>query len=232
MSLFRQHKAMAAVVVALAGALTACGGSSSPAGLGAESASAILAAARSAALGANGVVISISADVAQRPEAIVLRYQDATHYEESAALPNGQRFNRLVFGSGLYVQGNPAYLAAQGASPARQAQLNDRWLMGAAPSPGATPLLTQLIDALLTPSGPVAKGTPRRLDGQPVLTVVDAQAGGTLYVAANGVHYPVEVVKVSGSTTTSTVKLTNWNTPINLSVPTSYESLALVGGRS
>ncbi|MGH9127965.1 MAG: hypothetical protein ACRDY2_03125 [Acidimicrobiales bacterium] len=219
-------------VFAVTAVASACGGGGGAGnGVASKSVSAILAASKAAGSNAGSVKVTASADKGGTRESYVLYEQDATHFDENLGVVNGQRFTRLSIGSMVYLIGNEAFLKAQGASPARQRQLNDKWVAGTNPLPSAPPKLTKLMNTLLVPSGVLTKGPTSTLDGQRVVAVVDAKAGGTLYVATTGKPYPVEVVRRTSSLN-STVKFSDWNQPVKLDPPTSYQPLSLLTGAS
>ncbi len=218
---------LGALVVVVAAVVSACGGSS-PSGLAAEPASYILAAAKAAGVAASSVKLTATADVSGTQESYALQEEDPSHYEESEARA-GQRFTKLRLGEDVYVIGNPAFLAAQGASPARQTQFNDKWLMGTVAPISAPPGLRMVMDSLLNPQGPITKGATSTVDGQSVVAVFDAKVEGTLYVATKGTPYPVELTRRSPSVT-SRIKFSDWNQPLALTPPASYHSLSLLRG--
>jgi hypothetical protein len=219
------------VTVTVAAVASACGGGGkSPSGLVGAPAPAIIAAAKAAGTAARSVKVTATADVGGTQEAYVLLLeQDSSSYEERAAV-GAQRFILLRIGEDVYVIGNPAFLAAQGASPARQTELNDQWLKGVAGQDIGPPTLAQVMDTLLNPQGPTTKGGTSTVDRQPVVAVLDPKVGGTLYVSTKGTPYPVELTKHSSSIT-STLTFGDWNQPLDLTAPASYRSLALLSGR-
>ncbi len=77
--------------------------------------------------------------------------------------------------------------------------------------------MTGLLGQVLQPTGTVMKAGTRTLDGVRVIALRDTTNRGTLYVAAKGAPYPVEVV--TGGTHPAVVRFDHWNQRITLRAP-------------
>jgi hypothetical protein len=81
---------------------------------------------------------------------------------------------------------------------------------------GLTEMQT-LLATILTPSGSVVKTGTRTLHGVSVIGLRDSTGAGTLYVAASGVPYPLELVQ-SGPHH-GVIVFGQWNRPVTLTAP-------------
>ena len=97
----------------------------------------------------------------------------------------------------VYVKGSTAFYARfAGATAARL--LQGKWLKGSAAhgplaSLAALADLDKVIDSTLGDHGPLSRAADATLDGHAAVGVTDAAGDGTLYVAATGVPYPLEI---------------------------------------
>ena len=130
--------------------------------------------------------------------------------------------------------GNAAYFTGSQAfyrhftSAAGIALLNGKWLKVPATDSrfAAFSRLTDmsaLLRQVLAPSGSVVKAGTRTLDGVRVVGLRDTTHRGTLYVAATGAPYPVEVV--TGGAHPALVKFDHWNERITLVAPSALVHL-------
>lgn len=177
-------------------ALSACGGSSDN-GVASKSPDAIV----SAALGAMSSVksVRVSGAVTSGTSQIGLDLNlVAGKGGRGQMSQGGLSFQIVGLDQFIYISaGAPFWLHFGG--PAAAQILQGRWLK--APATGnfasfaALTNLQQLLTALLTNHGTLAKGSTTTVDGRKVVAVHDTTHGGTLYVAATGSPYPIEVVK-------------------------------------
>src|SRR5262249_20923147 len=73
-----------------------------------------------------------------------------------------------------------------------------------------------LFDALLSPTGTLVRGRVTTLRGRRVVPVTDEADGGTLYVAATGPPYPVELVNRAKH---ATLVFDGIDAPVHLTAP-------------
>jgi len=81
---------------------------------------------------------------------------------------------------------------------------------------GLTDMQT-LLATILTPNGSVIKAGTRMLHGVSVIGLRDATGDGTLYVAAAGVPYPLELVQARPHR--GVIVFGQWNRPVSLNAP-------------
>jgi hypothetical protein len=180
--------------------LAACGASTTAGnGLAGKSPAQILARARAAARGA--ATVRVTGSILDRGTPISLDM-------ELVADKGGE--GRVTFGSStlelrgldgyLYVKGDEAFVDRL-AGPASGRLLRGSWLVGRANSPALRSLagltsLDGLVGGLLDDASTDAleHAGSLELDGREAIGVRDAGEGGTMYVAATGTPYPLEIV--------------------------------------
>lgn len=217
--------------------LTGCGSvSSSGNGVAAKAPAEILAAAKSAAAGAATVHVAGSILSEGQPISI-----DMELVGRNGVGDNGGKGQLTVAGLGIslididravYVKGSTAFYARfAGATAARL--LQGKWLKGSAAhgplaSLAALADLDKVIDSTLGDHGPLSRAADATLDGHAAVGVTDAARDGTLYVAATGVPYPLEIRKPGAGR----IVFDRWNKPVSLEVPANAISInQLHGGR-
>jgi len=137
----------------------------------------------------------------------------------------------------VYVNGNEAFWKHFGGSPSQAKLFAGKWIVG--PATGSsmssfTPLtrLSWILTRVLhRPSGHITVATSK-LNGKPVVALkaptTPQGGGGTLYVAATGTPYVVQV-----SSTRGTLDFDGWNQPVTITAPkgaVSYAKLQAGGG--
>ena len=132
---------------------------------------------------------------------------------------DGAAVKLVIIGQQVYLNGGTSFWKKAGGAAAAQ-QLSGRWIKGPSSEFGglANELeVDTLLKGLLNNHGGLVKGEGSTVDGHKVVSVVDHSKGGTLYVAASGKPYPIEVTS-SGS---SGGKLTfdDFNAPVALTAP-------------
>lgn len=130
-------------------------------------------------------------------------------------------FKIVRIGTRAYFQGDKAFLTHYAGATAAQLFLG-KWFEASALKgdfASFTPLtsLVQLTDSIFSGYGKLAVGPPTRVRGQPAVALVDTTKGGTLYVAATGPPYPLELVAGKGST--GTIQFQSWNKAVRLTAP-------------
>ena len=77
--------------------------------------------------------------------------------------------------------------------------------------------MQKLFDQLLSSHGTLAKGKTTTVQGEQVVAVNDTTNGGTLYVAATGNAYPIEIVKPGSQG--GRLVFNRFNQPVSLTAP-------------
>jgi hypothetical protein len=212
------------VLVAVAG----CGGGSSSAGNGiaSKTPAEIVAAAKAAADGASSV--HVAGSVVNAGTSIGLDMELLTGKGGRGRLSeNGLSFELIEVGGYVYISGSPAFYS-HFAGPAAAQLLQGKWLKAPAASGNFASLgsLTdarKLLDSTLSSHGSLAKGATTTVDGRTVVAIKDQTHGGTLYVAATGTPYPIEITK--GGKGGGKILFTNWNAPVTVTAPKSSVDL-------
>jgi hypothetical protein len=203
-------------IVALAG----CGSSSTGDGIASKAPAEIIARAKAAADSASSVYISgtlVSKGVPVSLEMELLAGKGG----RGRVAQNGLSFELVQVGGIVYIDGSAAFYRHIGGSAAAQI-LRGRWLKAPAGTPELAPIaaltdLDKLIDSALVSSGPLTNGGVRTVQGQKAVAIEDVSQGGTVYIAATGKPYPLEVVKDGGKG--GTVVFDRWNEPVTLVAP-------------
>jgi hypothetical protein len=200
--------------------LAGCGSSSSGNGLASSPPAEIVARARAAADSASSVYISgtlVSKGVPVSLEMELLAGKGG----RGRVAQNGLGFELVQVGGIVYLDGSAAFDRHIGGSAAVQV-LKGRWLKAPAATPGLAPIaaltdLGKLIGSALVSRGPLTNGGVTTVHGQKVIAIDDVLQRGTVYVAATGKPYPLEVVKDGGRG--GTVVFDRWNEPVTLVAP-------------
>jgi len=225
---------MLACVVALAAGLAGCG-ESSPAdnGLATNTPAQIVAAAMTAA--EHAATVHVSGSIVGRETPISLDMELVGHKGGAGHVALAGLSAELVdVDSALYIKGNSA-LYRRLAGPTAARLLQGRWLKGRASSRALEPLaaltnLQQLVSLALGGHGPLTRAPAARIDGRDAVGVTDLAHGGTLYVAATGAAYPLELIERGARS--GKLVFDRWNQAYELEVPTEALSIAqLQSGR-
>jgi hypothetical protein len=123
----------------------------------------------------------------------------------------------------IYVSGNAAFYD-RFAGPGAAKRLGGSWLKQASAAGPLRPLasfteLPELIDMALAGHGALSRGRTTRIDGRSAVAVTDLDRGGTLYVAATGIPYPLEITE--GRAGAGSLVFDRWNQPASISPPAS-----------
>jgi hypothetical protein len=221
---------LALVVLLLTLALAGCGGSSSSSsgnGIAEKSPTQILAATKLAADGAKSVHVSGSIVSGGTPITLDMQLL-AGKGGRGQLSQSGLSFALIEVGGTVYIKGSPAFYKHIGGSAAAQL-LQGKWLKASATSSDFASLgqltnLRELIDQTLSNHGALTKSATTTVKGQKVVGLSDKSKGGTLYVAASGKPYPIEITK-SGSSTDS-ITFDSWDEPLTLSAPANAIDIA------
>src|SRR3954454_15204785 len=191
--------ALLAVLLA-ALALAGCGGSSSSSGNGLESKSAkeILEATKSAASTATSVHIRGSIVTEGKPIALDMQLLRGKGGKGTIS-QEGFRIQLVQTGGAVYINGSAAFYKHVSGSAAA-ALLQGKWLKAPANSGELASLaeltdLGKLIDTALATHGSLSKGDSATIQGQKAIPLKDTTKGGTLYVAATGKPFPLQLTK-------------------------------------
>jgi hypothetical protein len=213
-------------------ALTGCGARTSHGnGVAGKTPAEILAAARSAAVGA--ATVHVAGSILSDGKPISL---DMELVGSNGVGDNGGRGRLTLGGLGIkliaidkavYVKGNDAfYTHFAGAKAARL--LRGKWLKGSAAhgplsSFAALADLGKVIDSTLQDHGALSSAGTATVDGRQAVGVsagANDGEGGTLYVATSGAPYPLEIVKSGGGAGAGKLVFDRWNKPVTLLAPT------------
>jgi hypothetical protein len=181
-----------------------------------ESADQIVAAAQAAADGAGSV--HIKADSTSLRFELWLR---AGSGGRGTISQNGLSFKLVRIGPTAYFNGSDRFWAKYGGKAAAQL-FHNRWIKASAVKGDLASLsqitnLRALVDSTLAGHGTLAKGSETTIQGQPAIAIEDTTKGGTLYVAATGTPYPLEIKKTGSDG--GTIVFDRWNKPVTLTAP-------------
>lgn len=204
----------------LAAAIGGCGGSSSGNGIASKTPTEVLAATKVAADAANSV--HVAGAIVSNGSPITLDMDLLAGKGGRGQLSeNGLSFELIQVGKTVYIKGSAAFYRHIGGNAAAQL-LQGKWLKAPAHSADFSSLsqltdLRQLVDTTLANHGSLTKGGTTTVNGQKVLGVTDTSKGGTLYIAATGPPYPIEISK--GGAGGGKIVLDRWNEPLKLAAP-------------
>jgi hypothetical protein len=215
---------VAAALSVLIALLSGCGSSSSSSssnGVADKSPAGILAATKVAADAANTVHVSGSIVSDGAPITLDMNLL-AGKGGRGQLSESGLAFELIQVGRTVYIKGSQAFYKKIGGTAAAQL-LQGKWLKAPASNSDFASLsqltdLRQLVDQTLSNHGSSLKklGTST-VAGQMVVGITDNARGGTLYIAATGQPYPVQIVK-SGSSG-GKISFDRWNSSVTLAAP-------------
>ncbi len=214
-----------AVVVALAG----CGGSSSGGGIASEPPQKILNDALAAANGLRTVHAAGTVNSAGQHISLDIQLVGGQGGQGQITL-GGLSFKLVGLNHYAYMQAPPAVWEKAGAPASAARQLQGKWLR--TPATGQFASIASLTDIhtlfsqLLTRHGKkLTTGAESTVAGRKVVAVKSDQ--GTLYVAATGKPYPVEVVKPGSDG--GRIDFDRFNQAVTLAAPTNTINLPSAG---
>ncbi len=226
-SVLRTLLAVAALVL-VAALVAGCGGgssssssSSSSNGVEGKAPADILAATKVASDGARSVHVSGSIVSGGTPITLDMNLL-AGKGGRGQLSENGLSFELIQVGKTVYIKGSSAFYKHIGGSAAAQL-LQGKWLKAPASSSDFASLsqltdLRQLVDQTLANHGSSLKKTAvTTIDGQKAVGITDKTKGGTLYIAATGQPYPIQLTK-SGSGG-GKITFDRWNGAVSLAAP-------------
>lgn len=217
----RRRLGQAALPALLALALAACGssGSGSSNGIASKSPDQIVAATRSAVAKVSSVHVAGTVASSGTKVALDLNLVNGKGGRGSMT-QNGLGFQIVAVGPEVYINGSTAFWRATAGAAAAQL-LSGKWLK--APATGQLASLAtltnvqKLFNQLLSSHGKLSKGKTTTVQGQKVIGVTDTTNGGTLYVAATGTAYPIEISKTG--TDGGRIVFDHFNQPVSLTPP-------------
>ena len=199
-----------ATAPALALPLVACGGGGASSGsssgggsangVGSQSASQIVTTAGNALRSVSSV--HLSGDIAEGAKGTIgldLKLVPGKGAVGSMT-QDGAAVKLVIIGQQVYINGAAGFWKKIAGAAAAE-KLTGKWIKGPSSEFGGLANELQvgtLLKGLLDNHGGLDKGAGSTVDGQKVISVVDHSKGGTLYVAADGKPYPIEVTS-SGS---------------------------------
>jgi hypothetical protein len=199
-------------------------GSSSPSGngLAGKSTSQIVAATKAAAAGAASVHVAGSIVNEGKPIAFDLELVRGKGGKGQISL-GGVSVQLVQLAGNVYIEGSKAFYT-QVAGPEAAKLLQGKWLKAPSSNSSFASLtqlteLGKLIDTTLSSHGTLKKSGTSTIDGRKVVGVTDTTRGGTLYVAATGTAYPIEIRKDGAGG--GTIKFDRWNKPVSVTAPAS-----------
>jgi hypothetical protein len=212
----------------VAAAIDGCGGgSSSGNGIADKSPTQIVAATKKVADAATSVHVSGSLVSGGTPISIDVNLI-AGKGGRGKLSQNGLAFELIEVANTVYIKGSSSFYKHIGGSAAAQL-LQGKWLKAPASSSGFASIgqltnLRQLVDQTLADHGTLSKSGTTTIQGQKVVGVTDKGKGGTLYIAATGKPYPVQISRNGAGT--GTITFDRWNEPVTLAVPANAIDIA------
>jgi hypothetical protein len=210
-------------------ALAGCGGSSSDSGIASESPQKILSDSLTAARGLKSVHAAGTVNSGGQHIALDLQLVGGKGGQGQITL-NGLSFKLVGLNHYAYMQAPPAVWEKAGAGATAAQQLQGKWLR--TPATGQFGSIASLTDLntlftqLLTQHGKKLKtGGVSTVAGRKVVAVNSDQ--GTLYVAATGKPYPVEISKPGSNG--GRIDFDRFNESVSLTAPTNTVNLGSVG---
>ncbi len=212
------HRVLA---LGLAATLAGCASSSpSSNGVASRTPTQILALAKSAAADAATVHVAGSIVNGGRPISINMELVAGKGGQGRVAL-EGLSIELAQVDGSLYVKGSDSFYS-RFAPPGAARVLQGKWLKGSANGEAMAPLssltdLGKLLGSALAGHGTLSRGADATVNGEKAVALSDLAAGGTLYVAATGSPYPLEIVKPGAG---GKIVFDRWNQPVTLTPPT------------
>jgi hypothetical protein len=209
--------------LALSAVLLAGCGSSSSSGNGLESKSpeAIVAAAKTASRGASTVHISGSIITEGKPISLNMELVAGKGAKGQVGV-EGNSIDIIEVEHAFYINGSAAFYAHLAGSSAAKL-LQGKWIKAPSASGEFSSFsqltdLGKLLDSALSSHGTLTKAPSTTISGQKAVGVTDAAKGGTLYVAATGTAYPLQISK-NASGSGGKITFDRWNQPVTLTPP-------------
>jgi hypothetical protein len=217
----RSPRACILVALSLTMVLAGCAGSSPRGnGVGSKSPARIAAIATAAATAAASV--HVAGSILSDGEPISLNMQLDAEKGGKGQIKLGVLSIDLVnVNRSVYIKAGSAFYS-RFAGPRAARVLQGRWLRGAGASGPLAPFaafteLPRLMSTALAGHAPLSHLTTTTVNGRSAVGVTDAVGGGTLYVAATGTPYPLEIVKRGPAA--GKLVFDRWNQEVPLAAP-------------
>jgi len=190
----------------------------------------ILADVQAAADGARSVHVAGSVSSGSSPLSLDLRLV-AGRGGAGTIEEGGFSFQIVRIGTRAYFEASPAfwrhYAGAGGAE-----LFKGKWIEASAMSgqlASFTPLtsISQFFHGLLGSTDALVEGKTTVIHGRPAFALVDKAEGATLYIAASGPPFPLEV---TSSGKKGSISFEQWNQPLRVAVPPHPIALASIKG--
>jgi len=203
----------------LGGVLGGCGSSSSGNGVASKTPNEIVAASKAAADGARSAHVSGSIVSGGTP--ITLDLDLVSRGGRGQLALNGLAVELIQTSGTVYIKGSEVFYRHIGRAAAARV-LRGRWLKAPTTTPKLASIssltdLHKLIDATLPSRGTLVKTGTNKVTGKQVVGMRDRSTGETLYVAATGQPYPVQIA--SGDAGGGTVSFDRWNEKVSITPP-------------
>jgi hypothetical protein len=205
--------------VLLGGAVAGCGSSGSSNDIASKSPNQIVNASLAAIDSASSV--HVAGSLYEQGSPITVNLQLASGKGGKGQMTaSGLGFSLVAISNTVYLNGSPAFWSHFGGAAAATL-LQGKWLK--APATGqfaAFAALTnqrELFKQTLTPKGPLTKGATTTVGGRKAVPVTDTSQHATVYVAATGTPYPLEIIRSGPSP--GNVTLDDFNAPVSLGAP-------------
>ncbi len=201
-------------LLALPGALAACGGGPASNGVAAESPAQILQAGVNAMRSAKSV--HIKGTVGSGSQTITIDAVSFSNGDLDGTIgQNGATAQVVKIGGTDYFNGAASFWTTSGsASTALAAQLADRWISTkdgqGTPGIGTTFTMSALAAGLSEDNGTITKGSTGSVDGQPAISITSSN-GGTLWIATTGTPYVLEATGSGSGSSSGSVTFTDWD---------------------
>jgi hypothetical protein len=200
--------------------IAGCGGGSSGNGLASKSPEEIVAAAKAAATHAASVHIVGSIISENKPISLDMELVAGKGAKGHLSV-EGLGIEVIALEHAFYLNGSSAFYRHI-AGPAAAALLQGKWLKAPTTSGEFASLaqlteLGKLVESTLSSHGELKHAPGKTVGGRQAVGVTDATRGGTLYVAATGTPFPLQITKDgSGS---GTITFNRWNQPVTITAP-------------
>jgi hypothetical protein len=204
----------------LAAGSNAAGSGGAPSVASLKTPAQILAAAVQAVDGATSVHIVAAGTSGGRPLRFDLKLV-AARGGEGTVTENGLTFQMVRIGTKAYFEAGATFWKKFAGSVGPQL-FDGKWIEASATSgqlASLTPLtsLRTFITGVLKSHGTLAVGKSATVGGRSAIALNDTTEGGTLYIAASGTPYPLEIT--SSGRAGGTVKFESWNQRFSLAPP-------------
>jgi hypothetical protein len=220
-----------AILLAAAAVLAGCGGARSN-GEASKPASQVVKDAVAAAKTASGV--HVSGNLVSGGEHLTIDLHSVEGKGGVGTISEqGLSFQFVRVGDRAYIKGTDAFYKKFAGAAAAQL-LHDKWLAADATKGAFAPLteltdIGKLITQILNEHETLTNAGEQTEKGHKAVAIRDVKKGGTLYVAATGKPYPLELAKTGGAEP-GDVTFDDWNKTVSLTAPKGAIDLSKLSG--